>query len=78
MTADDDMLDDAFHFAALRAYLEVAAETGGRPESEPTRRRAYQLYEQALAEKNRAAIPVRPFTMPAAGARNGLSKKERP
>jgi hypothetical protein len=48
-----DILDDLFHFCALRAYLEIATETRQfPPESEATRRRAYQLYEEALAENN--------------------------
>jgi hypothetical protein len=53
MTNDLDwILDDLFHGCALQAYLEQAALSGGCPESEPTRRRAYELYEQALAERN--------------------------
>jgi hypothetical protein len=48
-----DVLDDLFHFCALRAYVEIATETAQRPpDSEATRLRAYQLYEEALAEKN--------------------------
>jgi hypothetical protein len=48
-----DILDNPFHFCALRAYLEIAAATGQfPPDSEATRRHAYQLYEEALAEKN--------------------------
>jgi hypothetical protein len=50
----DDILDDLFHGCALAAYLEVAAETGQwPPDSELTRIRAYRLYEEALAGKNR-------------------------
>jgi hypothetical protein len=49
----DDILDNPFHFAALLAYMEVATETRQfPPDSEATRLRAYQLYEEALAEKN--------------------------
>ena len=49
----DDILDSMFHGCALRAYLEVWARTGQfPPDSEATRIRAYQLYEEALAEKN--------------------------
>jgi hypothetical protein len=49
----ESVLDDLFHFCALRAYLEVYAATKQfPPDSEATRRRAYQLYEDALAEKN--------------------------
>jgi hypothetical protein len=48
-----DILDNPFHFCALRAYLEIAIETRQfPPDSETTRRLAYQLYEEALAEKN--------------------------
>jgi hypothetical protein len=48
-----DILEDRFHFCALLAYLEIAIETcQSPPDSETTRRRAYQLYEEALAEKN--------------------------
>ena len=47
------VLDDLFHGCALRAYLEVWAQTRQfPPDSEATRRRAYELYEDALAEKN--------------------------
>jgi hypothetical protein len=48
-----DILDDRFHFCALRAYMEIYAQTRQfPPDSEATRLRAYQLYEDALAEKN--------------------------
>ena len=48
-----DILEDPFHFAALLAYLEVATQTRQfPPDSETTRLRAYQLYEEGLAEKN--------------------------
>ena len=54
----DSILDDPFHLAAWRAYLEVYACTKQfPPDSEATRRRAYQLYEEALAEKNRSKQP---------------------
>jgi hypothetical protein len=54
----DDIWNDLFHFCALRAYMEVWAETRQfPPDSEATRRRAYQLYEEALAEKNRGKQP---------------------
>jgi hypothetical protein len=53
MTADDDIWNNLFHLAALRAYLEVyAASKQLPPDSQATRRRAYELYEDALAEKN--------------------------
>lgn len=54
----DSILDDPFHLAAWQAYLEVYAGTKQfPPDSETTRRRAYQLYEEALAEKNRSKQP---------------------
>jgi hypothetical protein len=52
--SDDDILDDLFHGCALRAYLEMVAETGqSPPDSVATRQRAYDYYEEALAEKTR-------------------------
>lgn len=55
----NDILDDPFHWAAWRAYLEVWAATKQYPpDSEITRIRAYQLYEEALAEKNRQKQPT--------------------
>lgn len=55
----DDILDHPFHWAAWRAYLEVYAATKQfPPDSETTRIRAYQLYEEALAEKNRRRQPM--------------------
>ncbi len=56
----DDILNDLFHSCALLAYLDQAAEQQGWPDSEATRRRAYRYYEEALAEKSRAA----PKTLP--------------
>jgi hypothetical protein len=58
MTAEfDEILDSLFHGCALRAYLEIAAELScWPPPAEPTRCRAYDLYEQALAEKNRRRL----------------------
>ena len=55
----DDILDSLFHFCALRAYMEIFALTKQNPpDSETTRLRAYQLYEEALAEKNRRKQPA--------------------
>jgi hypothetical protein len=51
---DDDILDDLFMGCALTAFIDQAIEQRGPPDSEATRRRAYRLYEEALAEKNRA------------------------
>jgi hypothetical protein len=55
MTADadyDDILDSLWHGAAWRAYAELVAEQGFPPDSEATRRRAYDYYEQALRQKD--------------------------
>ena len=52
----NDLLDDLFLGCALSAFLQVAFEQGSMPESEATRRRAYDLYEEALRAKN-GAIP---------------------
>ena len=50
----DDILDGLFHGSALMAYVQVAAELNcWPPPVEATRLRAYDLYEQSLAEKNR-------------------------
>ena len=48
-----DPLDDLFHACALRAYLEQAAVQQTWPRSDLTRQRAFCLYEQELARKNR-------------------------
>jgi hypothetical protein len=53
MSSDpDEILDGLFHACAFAAFLEQAHAQQGWPDSEATRQRAYQLYEQALAEKN--------------------------
>jgi hypothetical protein len=45
---------DLFHCAALTAWVQIAVETGQRPpDSELTKRRAYELYERELARKSR-------------------------
>ena len=51
----DDFLDNEFLGCAFAAYVELASATGGEPDSEATRRRAYQLYEQTLAERDHSA-----------------------
>ena len=56
-TLDPDIFDGPFHGAALAAFVEQAALTGGPPDMEATRRRAYQLYEATLAEKHRSPHP---------------------
>ena len=52
--ATDEILDELFHGCALAAFLEQAVAEQGWPNPEATRRRAYRLYEDALAEKNNA------------------------
>ena len=51
----DEFLDDLFCGCAFAAYVELASATGGTPDVEATRRLAYQLYEQALAERSHSA-----------------------
>ena len=55
-----DILDDLFLGCALTAFLQVAFEQRAMPDSEATRRRAYDLYEDALRAKNRAIPSPRP------------------
>ncbi len=47
-----DILDDLFLGCALTAFLEVAADHKQMPDSEVTRRRAFNLYEEALRAKD--------------------------
>ena len=47
-----DILDDLFLGCALTAFIEVATEYKQMPDSEATRRRAFNLYEEALRAKN--------------------------
>ena len=49
-----DILDDLFHGVALQAFLEQARFRQGWPDAEDTRRLAFRLYEEALAERNLA------------------------
>jgi hypothetical protein len=49
---DDDILDDLFLGCALAAFIEQSIEQRGPPDMEATRGRAYQLYEEALAERS--------------------------
>ena len=49
---DDDIFDSVFHGAAFAAYVEVAVASGGVPDEAATRRRAFQLYEEALADRH--------------------------
>ena len=49
---DETILDDPFLGCALTAFLQVAREQGAMPDSEETRRRAYELYEETLRGKN--------------------------
>lgn len=49
----NDILDDLFHGCALAAFVEQAEAQCGWPCLDATRHRTYQLYEEALAKKNR-------------------------
>lgn len=51
----DDPLDELFHACALQAFLERAAVEQQWPDVEATRRRAVDLYEQALAARCRSS-----------------------
>lgn len=53
MSELDEIFDDLFQYCAFTAYLEQAAIQQGWPDSEGTRQRAFRLFEEALAEKNR-------------------------
>lgn len=53
MTLDPDIFDDLFQSCAFMAYVEVASQSGWPPDSERTKRRAYELYEEALADRGR-------------------------
>ena len=57
MTSGDDIFTDLFQGCALAAFLEQAHAEQTWPDAEATRRRAYQLYEQALAVKNAGGEP---------------------
>jgi hypothetical protein len=46
------IFDDLFHGCALAAFIDQSIEQGSLPDMEATRRRAYRLYEEALAAKN--------------------------
>ncbi len=47
----DPIWDDLFLGCALAAYVAEARASGGVPDSEATRRRAYRLYEEQLARE---------------------------
>ena len=51
MTAGDGIWDDLLMGCALAALLEQAQARQGWPDPDATRRLAYQMYEDALAEK---------------------------
>ena len=61
MSSDQsNILDDLFLGCALTAFLQVAFEQRAMPDAETTRRRAYQLYEDALRARNGAIPSPRP------------------
>jgi hypothetical protein len=47
----DDIFDNPFHAIALFAYVDVAREQGGWPDSKTVKNRAYGEYEKWLLEK---------------------------
>lgn len=51
---DSSIIDDLFHGCALAAFVEQARARGAWPCPDATRRRANQLYEQALASSPKA------------------------
>jgi|GEM_PF-3054498 len=51
MPPSDDILDDLFHGCAFAAFVEEAVACQGLPCEEKTRRRAFRLYGEALAER---------------------------
>lgn len=57
MTSIDEILDDLFQGCAFAAFVEQARLQQGPPCPELTRRLAYELYEEALA--NRTADETR-------------------
>ncbi len=54
---DSDILGDLFHGCAFIAFVEQAAASQAWPCPEATRRRAYELYEQALAASPKNSQP---------------------
>jgi len=48
----DSLLDDLFHGCSLSAFVEQAKAQQTWPDAEPTRVKAYRMYEDALYEKN--------------------------
>jgi hypothetical protein len=58
-TEDETILDNPFLGCALTAFLQVAREEGAMPDSEKTRRRAYELYEETLRDKNKVTLSRR-------------------
>lgn len=64
-----DIRDDLFANCALWAYVEVAIQTGqSPPDSELTRRRAYQLFEEAKQAEPRNTCPDSPIAVPPASS----------
>jgi hypothetical protein len=53
MTKTDEVLGGLFHACALTAFVEQAAIEQTWPNSATTRARAYRLYQQALADRDR-------------------------
>lgn len=55
---DCSIIDDLFHGCALAAFVEQAQANRAWPCPDATRRRANQLYEQALATANKRKSPT--------------------
>lgn len=51
---DDAIFDDLFHGCAWLAFIELLYQQGRPPDSESTRCRAYELYEQELRRRSTA------------------------
>ncbi len=56
---DPDIFDDLFHGGAWAAFLDQGHIEGGLPDSEATRRRAYQYYEEELRTRNEVVRKTR-------------------
>jgi hypothetical protein len=59
MPLSDDILDDLFHGCAFAAFVQEAVACGGPPSEEMTRRRAFRLYKETLAERRKVAYESR-------------------
>ena len=58
----DPILDDLFHAVAWAAFLQQSRREQGWPDPEATRRLAYRMYEEALADKNARTTSTSDYT----------------